>query len=208
MLEQCTSLSDQAGRIVFKPYIVEDVRVRAWLRLYDVVDPMIRELTADRAYLLSVTVMKILGIVRFARRNSRTDLMGYPIYETFTPGRGVHLGKSAFHGAFLVAGSLSLVRFNWNLASRLRSGASRQIRGGKLAKLAAAAEPELVVVTGGEPVIHDLESLTAELGKLGLSRHLETSGCRKIWANGIGSLSQAPSRAGPKAPWKTLTSLS
>ena len=59
MLEQFTSLNDQAGRIVFKPYIVEQCSSEGLaIHLYDVVDPMMRELTADRAHLLSVTVIE------------------------------------------------------------------------------------------------------------------------------------------------------
>lgn len=59
MLEQFTSLNDQVGRIVFKPYIVEQCSSEGLaMHLYDVVDPMIRELTVDRAYLLSVTVIE------------------------------------------------------------------------------------------------------------------------------------------------------
>lgn len=109
--------------------------------------------------------------------------MGYPVYETFYSwqGEGVHLGKSAFfirlfgcpvHCPWCDSAG------TWHpdyVPDRIE-----KFEAETLAKLAAAAEPELVVVTGGEPVIHDLESLTAELGKAGLSRHLETSGCREI----------------------------
>lgn len=50
----------------------------------------------------------------------------------------------------------------------------------KLAQQAAASGAKFVVVTGGEPAIHDLTELTAELGKAGLGRHLETSGAFEI----------------------------
>jgi len=45
-----------------------------------------------------------------------------------------------------------------------------------LAAEAAATRAEFVVLTGGEPAIHDLGPLTSELAALGLPVHLETSG--------------------------------
>ncbi|NJN30009.1 MAG: 7-carboxy-7-deazaguanine synthase QueE [Synechococcales cyanobacterium RM1_1_8] len=41
---------------------------------------------------------------------------------------------------------------------------------------ALAANPQFVVLTGGEPLIHDLTALTRMLHAAGLSIHLETSG--------------------------------
>ena len=59
MLEQFTILNDQMGRIVFKPYVVDECSSEGLAKhLFDVVDPMIHELTTDRAYLLSVTVIE------------------------------------------------------------------------------------------------------------------------------------------------------
>ena len=45
-----------------------------------------------------------------------------------------------------------------------------------LADRAAAHHAEFVVITGGEPTIHDLTELTAALRARGLPSHLETSG--------------------------------
>jgi organic radical activating enzyme len=39
-----------------------------------------------------------------------------------------------------------------------------------------ATPSEIVVITGGEPLLHDLSTLTAELRKAGLRTHMETSG--------------------------------
>ena len=46
----------------------------------------------------------------------------------------------------------------------------------ELADRAAATRPAFVVITGGEPLIHDLGPLTRELHARGLPVHLETSG--------------------------------
>jgi 7-carboxy-7-deazaguanine synthase len=46
----------------------------------------------------------------------------------------------------------------------------------ELVRQAQAAQPQIVVITGGEPLMHDLSSLTEALQQAGLRIHLETSG--------------------------------
>lgn len=46
----------------------------------------------------------------------------------------------------------------------------------EMARRAKASATEIVVVTGGEPVMYDLTALTASLRSSGLRTHLETSG--------------------------------
>src|SRR5690606_8860926 len=50
----------------------------------------------------------------------------------------------------------------------------------ELAEGAAASGAPFVVVTGGEPAIHDLGPLTEALARRGVGRHLETSGAYPI----------------------------
>ena len=53
----------------------------------------------------------------------------------------------------------------------------------ELSDLVAAAmrvRPSMVVITGGEPLMHDLTDLTLELRAVGLSVHLETSGAHPL----------------------------
>jgi organic radical activating enzyme len=50
----------------------------------------------------------------------------------------------------------------------------------ELAKLAKASGAEIAVITGGEPAMHNLEELTAQLAKAGLKVHIETSGSSPI----------------------------
>lgn len=48
-------------------------------------------------------------------------------------------------------------------------------------KLKVSATPaEIVVITGGEPLMHDLDELTAELQSAGLRTHIETSGAHPV----------------------------
>jgi 7-carboxy-7-deazaguanine synthase len=46
----------------------------------------------------------------------------------------------------------------------------------ELVALARSAQPQFVVITGGEPLMHDLTGLTQILKQAGLRIHLETSG--------------------------------
>ena len=41
---------------------------------------------------------------------------------------------------------------------------------------ARSTHPQIVVITGGEPLMHDLSALTGQLKEVGLQTHLETSG--------------------------------
>lgn len=47
---------------------------------------------------------------------------------------------------------------------------------GQLIAAAQTANPSIVVITGGEPLMHDLTILTQQLRQVGLSVHIETSG--------------------------------
>ena len=47
---------------------------------------------------------------------------------------------------------------------------------GELVAAAQAVHPQIVVITGGEPLMHDLTALTQQLKAAGLQVHLETSG--------------------------------
>jgi organic radical activating enzyme len=58
----------------------------------------------------------------------------------------------------------------------------RKLSAEALAAEAAAAQPEFVVITGGEPCIHDLSALIAALNKVKLPAHLETCGAYPIAA--------------------------
>ncbi|MGF1535320.1 MAG: 7-carboxy-7-deazaguanine synthase QueE [Elainellaceae cyanobacterium] len=50
----------------------------------------------------------------------------------------------------------------------------------QLAAAAQAARPHIVVITGGEPLMHNLQALTEALKRNGLRIHLETSGAHPL----------------------------
>lgn len=99
----------------------------------------------------------------------------YPIVETFhsIQGEGAWIGVNAFFirlGGCDVYCSWCDQKESWN------SKRYPQIQLNEIAQQAQQANPAIVVITGGEPLIHNLDPLTRELHNFGLRIHLETSG--------------------------------
>lgn len=105
--------------------------------------------------------------------------MRYPVYERFRTwqGEGVHLGRRAsFIRLFGCpvqcpwCDSAGTWHPDWipERVDRLDST--------DLADWAAAFPGSMVVITGGEPAIHDLEPLCRDMHQRGMRVHLETSG--------------------------------
>jgi 7-carboxy-7-deazaguanine synthase len=101
-----------------------------------------------------------------------------PVVETFhsIQGEGVWTGSSAF---FIRLAGCDVgcpwcdTKHSWSLRHPQRSII-------ELAATAKAANPAIVVITGGEPLMHNLEALTTELRTLNLRVHLETSGSHPL----------------------------
>jgi organic radical activating enzyme len=102
-----------------------------------------------------------------------------PIHESFFTwqGEGVHMGRSAF----FIRTFGCPVKCPWCDSAGtwhpdyIPKDIERQSPI-DLAEMAAKHNPDCVVITGGEPAIHDLTSLTTALHERGLKVHLETSG--------------------------------
>ena len=102
-----------------------------------------------------------------------------PVYETFYSwqGEGCHLGKSAYFIRLFGCP----VHCPWCDSAATWHPDHIPAHVGKfspqeLAELAADRGPRIVVITGGEPAIHDLRELTERLHANKLKIHLETSG--------------------------------
>lgn len=106
-----------------------------------------------------------------------------PVHERFRAwqGEGTHSGRAAF---FIRLQGCPL-RCSWCDAAGtwhpdwVPADVARMTPEA-LAGEARAARPSLVVVTGGEPAIHDLRELVRALHAVGLPVHLETSGAFPI----------------------------
>ena len=101
-----------------------------------------------------------------------------PVVETFhsLQGEGVHSGRSAFF--IRLAGCRVGCRWcdtkhSWPLDAHPAMPIAALV---EQASTAAAAGAAFLVITGGEPLHHNLENLCAALAISGLPLHLETSG--------------------------------
>jgi len=109
--------------------------------------------------------------------------MEYPVHETFHSwqGEGDHSGKSAFfvrlygcpvHCPWCDSAGTWHPDYVPDKVDRIDAA--------MIADAAAAVKSDLVVITGGEPTIHDLGPLTNAMKERGLKSHLETSGSFQI----------------------------
>lgn len=98
-----------------------------------------------------------------------------PIVETFhsVQGEGVWTGVSAF---FIRLAGCDVgcpwcdTKHSWSTKRYPKQTIET------LVKQATAVNPQMVVITGGEPLMHDLSKLSTNLQESGLRTHLETSG--------------------------------
>ncbi|HBC41707.1 MAG TPA: 7-carboxy-7-deazaguanine synthase QueE [Pseudanabaena sp.] len=98
-----------------------------------------------------------------------------PVVETFhsVQGEGTWMGVNAF---FIRLAGCDVgcpwcdTKISWNIKRH------HQIEISDLVIEAVNAHPAIVIITGGEPLMHDLTELTRQLKDQGLRVHLETSG--------------------------------
>lgn len=88
-------------------------------------------------------------------------------------GEGFHQGTAAY---FIRLGGCDVgcvwcdVKESWDVNAHPKLPVS------VLAQKAKESGSQVVVITGGEPAMHNLESLTSEIKQVGLNTHIETSG--------------------------------
>jgi 7-carboxy-7-deazaguanine synthase len=102
-------------------------------------------------------------------------LNSLPLMEDFytIQGEGFYQGSAAY---FIRLGGCE-VRCVWcDVKDSWDVDAHAKVEVSQLVDKAKASGSKIVVVTGGEPTMHNLSQLTAELRKAGLRTHLETSG--------------------------------
>ncbi|HEY4107470.1 7-carboxy-7-deazaguanine synthase QueE [Puia sp.] len=100
---------------------------------------------------------------------------GLPVMESFytLQGEGFHQGRAAF---FIRLGGCDVgcvwcdVKESWDADKHPRLSVE------ELVASAGEHPGRLVVITGGEPLMHDCTGLTRELHRAGFATHVETSG--------------------------------
>ncbi len=103
----------------------------------------------------------------------------YKVMESFysIQGEGYHTGKSAF---FIRLAGCDIGCFWCDVKESWDANSSQTRTVPELVDEALSFGAEIVIITGGEPTIYNLEHLTNALKKVGIKTHLETSGAYKI----------------------------
>jgi organic radical activating enzyme len=101
-----------------------------------------------------------------------------PVMEAFytIQGEGFHQGKAAYFirlGGCDVGCSWCDVKESWDAAAHALLGIEEIV---SKAKAESGNNPVIAVVTGGEPLMHDLTELTKALKTAGFQTNIETSG--------------------------------
>jgi 7-carboxy-7-deazaguanine synthase len=108
--------------------------------------------------------------------NNRLSL---PVMEHFytIQGEGFHQGKAAY---FIRLGGCDVgcvwcdVKESWDASKHPMVAIDEMVR------WVTESEAKIVVITGGEPLMHPLDELTSALHKAGLKTHIETSGAHPL----------------------------
>ncbi len=103
------------------------------------------------------------------------DQVEYPLMEDFytIQGEGSHTGRPAY---FIRTAGCDVncwwcdVKESWDEEKHPR------VKTAEIVKRAVDSGAEFAVITGGEPLLHNLEPLTVRLKQAGLKIHIETSG--------------------------------
>ncbi|MES2429636.1 MAG: 7-carboxy-7-deazaguanine synthase QueE [Bacteroidota bacterium] len=92
-------------------------------------------------------------------------------------GEGFHQGKAAY---FIRLGGCDVGCVWCDVKDSWDGGKHPLISTGSLVSLVEATPTKLVVITGGEPLMHDLNELTAALQSKGFETNIETSGSHPL----------------------------
>jgi organic radical activating enzyme len=98
-----------------------------------------------------------------------------PVMESFytLQGEGFHQGKAAY---FIRLGGCDVGCVWCDVKESWDADKHPQVSIADLVREASAHPGRIAVITGGEPLMHDLQGLTKALHKAGFRNHIETSG--------------------------------
>ena len=102
-----------------------------------------------------------------------------PIMEHFytLQGEGFHQGKAAY---FIRLGGCDVGCVWCDVKDSWDAGKHPLYEIGELISVVKQTPAQLVVITGGEPLMHDLNELTTALQQAGLQTNIETSGAHPV----------------------------
>ena len=102
-----------------------------------------------------------------------------PVMEQFytIQGEGFHQGRAAY---FIRLGGCDVGCVWCDVKDSWDATAHPMMEINELVNLVKVTLAEVVVITGGEPLMHQLDVLTTELQRAGLKTHIETSGAHPL----------------------------
>jgi 7-carboxy-7-deazaguanine synthase len=102
-----------------------------------------------------------------------------PVMEHFytLQGEGFHQGRAAY---FIRLGGCDVGCVWCDVKESWEAGKHPQLKIEDLRSMVKDTPAEIVVITGGEPLMYDLDELTNELHAAGLKTHIETSGAYSL----------------------------
>lgn len=111
--------------------------------------------------------------------NSETESVTYPIMEHFytIQGEGFHTGKPAY---FIRTAGCDVNCWWCDVKESWDADEHPEMKVSEITESARKSGAEVAVITGGEPLLHDLGPLTQSLKNAGLAVHIETSGSSPI----------------------------
>jgi 7-carboxy-7-deazaguanine synthase len=102
-----------------------------------------------------------------------------PVMEHFytLQGEGYHQGRAAY---FIRLGGCDVGCVWCDVKESWEEGSHPKYEVGSLKSEVRKTPAEIVVITGGEPLMHNLDALTGDLQEAGLKTHIETSGAHPL----------------------------
>lgn len=111
------------------------------------------------------------------KESSQKDLdrVKYPVMEHFytIQGEGAHTGKAAY---FIRLAGCDVGCWWCDVKDSWDETKHPKVATGEIVRSAIESGTDLAVITGGEPLLHNLEALTLRLKQEGFRVHIETSG--------------------------------
>lgn len=99
----------------------------------------------------------------------------YPLMEDFytIQGEGVHTGKAAY---FIRLAGCDVQCWWCDVKESWDESVHPKVKTSEIIERAKKSGAEIAVITGGEPLLHNLEALSSGLKRAGIKVHIETSG--------------------------------
>ena len=116
-------------------------------------------------------------VTHISKSTNAVDLLDvdYPIMEHFytIQGEGVHTGRAAY---FIRTAGCDVNCWWCDVKESWEEEGHPKMKVAELVDQVVKSGTKIVVITGGEPLLHNLDALTRSLKAVGVQTHIETSG--------------------------------